>query len=256
MTPFLIRNPLPQGSGEGVASEGRSRGGFRSQSDAKAILLDPLTKVNPPGFDPRVLVGEDRAAGYSCGLGEERASARQAWFLRGTRDADRCNRDPDAGASAPIREELVFSDITFEDFYLSDACGTTVLDTVTVRLSVTFFPAAHGSPAHEVDTLNGSITYSSPDTGNSLTRPMNGTSHAVYPEGTEPGGPAVVTDSGVNTTSLTGTAPPGSGQLVANGTILFLDDLGVPITTFETSDIVSMRGNYAATTAEICAALT
>jgi hypothetical protein len=55
----------------------------------------------------------------------------------------------------------------------------------------------------------------------------------------------------VNTASFTGTGPPGSGQLVTNGTILFLDDLGVPITTFETSDIVSMSGTYAATTAAI-----
>ena len=164
---------------------------------------------------------------------------------------------PTAGASAPIRENFVFSDITFEDFYLSDACGTTVLDTITVSVSVTFFPAAHGSPAHEVDTLtNGRITYSSPDTGNSLTGPMNGASRAVYPEGTEPGSPAHMTITGVNTSSLTGTAPPGSGQLVADGTILFLDDLGVPVTTFETSGIVSMRGTYAATTAGICAALT
>jgi hypothetical protein len=30
----------------------------------------------------------------------------------------------------------------------------------------------------------------------------------------------------------------------------------VPVTTFASSDIVSMRGTYAATTAEICAALT
>jgi hypothetical protein len=164
---------------------------------------------------------------------------------------------PTAGASAPIHEEIVFSDVTFEDFYLSDACGTTVLDTVSVSLSATFFPAAHGSPAHEVDTLtNGSITYSSPDTGNSLTRPMNGTSKAVYPEGTEPGSPAHFTITGVNTSSFTGTAPPGSGQLVADGTILFLDDLGVPVTTFETSGIVSLSGTYAATTAAICAALT
>lgn len=164
---------------------------------------------------------------------------------------------PTAGAIAPIHEEIVFSDVTYQDFYLSDACGTTVLDTVSVRLSVTFFPAAHGSPAHEVDTLtNGSITYSSPDTGNSLTRPMYGTSHAVYPEGTAPGSLALMTITGVNTSSFTGTAPPGSGQLVANGTILFLDDVGVPVTTFEASDIVSMRGTYAATTAGICAALT
>lgn len=163
---------------------------------------------------------------------------------------------PVAGASAPIREEVVFSDVTFEDFYLSDACGTTVLDTVSVSLSVTFFPAADEAPAHEVDTLRGTITYSSPDTGSSVTRTMSGTSHAVYPEGTDPGSPALLTITGVNTTSLTGTAPPGSGQLVANGTILFLDDLGVPVTFFEASDIVSMRGTYAATTAAICDALT
>jgi hypothetical protein len=151
---------------------------------------------------------------------------------------------PTAGASAPIREEVVFSDITFEDLY-------------NVTLSVMFFPAEDGLPAHEIDTFkNGSITYSSPDTGNSVTQPMNGTSHAVYPEGTEPGSPVQLTITGVNTTSLTGTAPPGSGQLVANGTILFLDDLGVPVTTFDASGIVSMNGNYAATTAGICAALT
>jgi hypothetical protein len=162
---------------------------------------------------------------------------------------------PIAGAGAPIREEVVFTDVTFDDFYLSDACGTTVLDTASVTISVTFFPAAQGAPAHEVDTLSGTITYSSPDTGNSVTQDMRGTSHAVYPEGTDPGDPALQTITGLNTASLTGTAPPGSGQLVANGTILFLDDLGVPVTTFATSDIVSMRGNYAATTASICAAL-
>jgi hypothetical protein len=163
---------------------------------------------------------------------------------------------PTAGASAPIREEIVFSDITFDDFYLSDACGTTVVNTINVRALVTFFPAAHGAPAHEVDEFNGSITYSSPDTGNSLTRPLSGSARTVYPEGTEPGDPALLTLNGVNTVSFTGVGPPGSGQLVANGTILFLDEFGVPITTFATSDIVSMTGNYAATTAEICAALT
>jgi hypothetical protein len=60
----------------------------------------------------------------------------------------------------------------------------------------------------------------------------------------------------VNFQSITGVAPPGSGQLVANATILFIDDLGVPETAFATSDIVSLDGNYAATTAAICAALT
>jgi hypothetical protein len=163
---------------------------------------------------------------------------------------------PSASAARPIHESITFEDITFPDVYLSDACGTEVLDTVSATLTATFFPANEGAPAHEVDTIRGTITYSAPDTGNSVTLAMNGTSHAVYPEGIEIGAPALLTINGENTASLTGVAPPGSGQLVANATIVFIDDLGVPITVFETSDIVSLAGNYAGATAAICAALT
>jgi hypothetical protein len=164
---------------------------------------------------------------------------------------------PSAGATAPIHESITLDGVTFPDAYLTDACGTTVLDTVSGRLTATLFPAGPGAPAHEVDTITGgTITYSSADSGNSITRPLNGTSRAVYPEGIVVGAPAVVTINGVNGTSITGTAPPGSGQLVADATILFVDDLGVPGTAFAPSDIVSMSGTYAATTAAICAALT
>jgi hypothetical protein len=164
---------------------------------------------------------------------------------------------PSAAASAPIHEEVSLDGVTIPDFYLSDACGTTVLDTLSGGLTATFFPAGPNSPAHEVDTLTGgTITYSSPDTGGSVTRPLNGTSHAVYPDGIAVGSPALVTIDGVNTQSITSVAPPGSGQLVANATILFVDDAGVPGTAFATSDIVSMNGTFAATTAAICAALT
>jgi hypothetical protein len=164
---------------------------------------------------------------------------------------------PSAGATAPIHEEVTLSGVTFPDAYLSDQCGTTVLDTVSGRLTGTLFPANAGAPAHEVDTItNGSITYSAPASGNSVTEPLNGSSQAVYPEGISVGAPAIVKITGVNATSITGTAPPGSGQLVANATILFVDDLGVPGTAFAPSDIVSMSGTYAATTAAICAALT
>jgi hypothetical protein len=164
---------------------------------------------------------------------------------------------PTAGATRPIHEEITLDGVTIPDFYLSDACGTTVLDTISGRLTGTQFPAGPNSPAHEVDTLTGgTITYRSPDTGNSVTRPLSGTSHTVCPDGTSVGAPAIVTINGLNTQSITGVAPPGSGQLVANATIVFVDDLGLPGTAFAASDIVSMNGNYAATTAEICAALT
>lgn len=160
-----------------------------------------------------------------------------------------------AAAGKPIHEEFTLSGVTFPDAYLSDACGTDVFDTVSGRLTGTLFPAGPNSPAHEVDTLTGgTITYSS-STG-SVTRPLNGTSHTIYPEGVSVGAPAIVTINGVNSQAITGAAPPGSGQLVANATILFIDDAGIPGTGFATSDIVSMNGNYAATTAEICAALT
>ena len=163
---------------------------------------------------------------------------------------------PTAGAAAPAHEELTLSNVTFPDEYLTDACGTTVLDTVSGRLTATFF-AAHGTlPAHEVDTLTGGlITYSSPASGNTVSRPMNGASHAVYPEGTAVGAPAVVTITGVNAASITGTAPPGAGELVVNATVLFVDDAGIPGTAFTPNDIVWANGNYAAATAEICAAL-
>lgn len=163
---------------------------------------------------------------------------------------------PSASGARPIHETVTFEDITFPDSYLSDACGTTVLDTLSATLTVTLFPATSGAPAHEVDTISGSITYSAPDTGNSVSLAMNGTSHAVYPEGIAVGAPALVTINGANTASLTGVAPPGSGQLVANATIVAIDDLGVPITAFATSDIVSLDGNYAGSTAAICTALT
>jgi hypothetical protein len=163
---------------------------------------------------------------------------------------------PSASAARPIHESVTFEDITFPDAYLSDACGTTVVDTFSGTFTATLFPASSGASAHEVDTIRGSITYSAPDTGNSVSRTVNGASQAVYPEGIAVGAPAVVTIDGENTATITGLAPPGSGRIVANATIVFIDDLGVPITVFETSDIVSVAGNYAGATAAICAALT
>jgi hypothetical protein len=161
-----------------------------------------------------------------------------------------------ASASAPIHESVTLDSVTFPDAYLSAACGQAVLDTVSGRLTATLFSASGTTPAHEVDTLTGgTITYSSPSTGNSVTRPLNGTSQAVYPDGLAVGAPAIVTITGVNSQSITGEAPPGSGQLVADATILLIDDAGVPGTAFAPSDIVSLNGTYAASTAAICAAL-
>jgi hypothetical protein len=42
-----------------------------------------------------------------------------------------------AQAHAPIRVTLTFEDVTFTDPYLTDACGTTVLNTVNMTLTAT-----------------------------------------------------------------------------------------------------------------------
>lgn len=182
---------------------------------------------------------------------------RKACFTAGLAVLVAAVLSPAAGAAAPVHEEITLSNVTFPDVYLSSACGITVLDTVSGRLTATLFAAQGSAPAHEVDTLTGGrITYSSPDSGNAVTKPLNGTSHAVYPDGLAVGAPAVVTIDGVDSASITGTAPPGAGQLVADATILFVDEAGIPGTAFSPSDIVSANGNFAATTAAICAALT
>jgi hypothetical protein len=176
---------------------------------------------------------------------------------RGSRVARGGGSEPVCGRRRSGARGVTLDGVTFPDAYLTDACGRTVLDTVSGRLTATFF-AAHGSvPAHEVDTLTGGqITYSAPGSGHAVTRPLNGSSHVLYPDGIAVGAPAVVTIIGVDVTSITGTAPPGAGELTANATVVFVDDAGVPGTAFSPSDIVSANGNYAATTAAICAALT
>jgi hypothetical protein len=164
---------------------------------------------------------------------------------------------PAAGANAPIRQTFTLSDVTFPDAYLSDACGTTVLDTVSVTITVAVFVDTNGTAVAEVDTVTrGTITYSAPATDNSVSSVMNGVSHATYPEGIAVGASAPTTITGVNTASLTGVAPPGDGRVVANAVVVALDPSGVPFTAFGTDDIVSMNGTFGKTTDEICDALT
>jgi hypothetical protein len=62
--------------------------------------------------------------------------------------------------------------------------------------------------------------------------------------------------AGQNGGSITGLAPPGSGQIVADATIVAIDPSGIPLTFFDTADIISMTGDFSLATARICAALT
>jgi hypothetical protein len=162
-----------------------------------------------------------------------------------------------AMANAPIRQSFMLNDATFPDAYLSDACGTTVLDTVSVTINVTVFFDTSGTAVAEVDTVTrGTITFSAPATDKSVSSVMTGVSHATYPEGIAVGAPAPTTITGANAASLTGVAPPGEGRIVADAVVVAVDPSGVPFTAFGTDDIVSMNGTFAKTTDKVCDALT
>ena len=162
-----------------------------------------------------------------------------------------------AAANAPIRQSFTFEDFTFTDSYLSDACGTEIQNTASGTFDIKLFVDTSDTPVAEVDTVTrGSITYANPATGASVTSVMTAMSHAVYPDGIFVGARAPTTITGTNAASFTGVAPPGSGRIVVDAEIVFVDPSGVPFTAFGTDDIVSASGNFARTTAELCDALT
>jgi hypothetical protein len=164
---------------------------------------------------------------------------------------------PAAAANAPIRQHFTFSDFTFPDSYLSDACGTEILSTIGGTFDVRLFVDTSDTPVAEVDTVTrGSITWTNPANNASVSSIIAATSHAVYPDGIVVGASAPTRITGTNAASLTGVAPPGNGSIVVDAEIVFVDPDGVPITAFETGDIVAMNGNFEKTTAELCDALT
>jgi hypothetical protein len=97
---------------------------------------------------------EDRAAGYNCGLGRRRQMPGRLGFS-GPRDADRCKRDPNCGCERadPRGDRLATSrSRTLLVGCLRDGARH------RQRQLVGDVPAAHGSPAHEVDTLTNGLS--------------------------------------------------------------------------------------------------
>jgi hypothetical protein len=164
---------------------------------------------------------------------------------------------PAAGADAPLRQSFTFSDLEFSDAYLSDACGMEIVSTVGGVFSVTLFVDRSAAFVAEVDTVTrGTITWTNPANSASVSSVMTGVSHAVYPDGVAVGNVARVTITGTNAGSLTGVAPPGAGRIVVDAVIVAVDADGVPITAFDTGDIVASSGNFDRATADLCDALT
>jgi hypothetical protein len=158
---------------------------------------------------------------------------------------------PLSTASAPIRAVFDLDAVTFPDAYLTDACGVGVDVTITGTIHVTLFVDYEGHATHEVDTFNGTITYSAGT--NSVTVHGSSVSRATYPEGAVVGAPASVVVTGVGGGTFVG-GPPGSGQVSFDAEIVFVDPDGLPITA-AVGDL-DLKGTFAATTASVCDALT
>ena len=155
-----------------------------------------------------------------------------------------------AAADPPLRAAFVLDNITFQEPFLSDACGANVHLTLDGTIKVTLFVDKDGTIVRELDTQPaGTLTYRN-DAGDSITFPWAIISHTLY-SGTTVGSAATLTLTG-NIGPFTGFAGPGRGRLVLSGTVVANDD-GVPITSF--TELVSMSGNFSGETARICAAL-
>jgi hypothetical protein len=160
-----------------------------------------------------------------------------------------------AGAHAPLRssEEV---NLNIYDAYLSQRCGVEVVATLSgteVRRIYRGRDAA--SPARELTTFEGKITWLARATGKSYADRMSSVLHISYPEGIELFKPARVTVTGRHGgTFPIGGGPAGSGILVYDATV-YAEDQGFPY-WFVNGDPVFQRGTFASTTKRICAQLT
>jgi hypothetical protein len=157
-----------------------------------------------------------------------------------------------ATAKAPIRASFTLEDLTFPDTFLTEACNQPVYMTLNATLKATLFLDKNGKIVREVDTQPaGTLTYSG-DSGGSISFPFSIISHTDYSGGTSVGSHVTATLTG-NIGSFTGLVGPGTGRMVLDGEVVFIDENGVPLTAF--TDLVSMSGNFTGETAKICAAV-
>jgi hypothetical protein len=163
------------------------------------------------------------------------------------------------GASArknpPLRSTETFT-LDIYDSYLSTACGVEVVAnlTVTERRNV-FLGADEASPASEITTYDGEITWLARASGATYSDKLKSTLTIAYPQGIELWKPARVAVVGRNGgTFPIGGGPAGTGLLVYDATV-YASDQGFPY-WFTESDPVYKLGFFDLATRRICAALT
>lgn len=147
-------------------------------------------------------------------------------------------------------------DLNIYDAYLSQHCGVEVVATLSGTEQRRIYRGDDpASPARELTTFDGEITWLARTTGKSYSDRMRSLLHIVYPEGIELWKPARVTVTGRHGgTFPIGGGPAGSGILVYDATI-YAEDQGFPY-WFVNGDAVFQHGTFAWTTQRICARLT
>jgi hypothetical protein len=148
-----------------------------------------------------------------------------------------------ARGNPPLRssEEV---ELNIYDAYLSQECGVEVVATLTGteerRIHLGDYLA---SPARELATFDGEITWLARATGKSHADRMSSALHISYPEGIELGKPACVTVTGRHgATFPIGDGPAGSGILIYDGTV-YAEDKGFPY-WFVHGDAVFQHGTF------------
>jgi hypothetical protein len=143
----------------------------------------------------------------------------------------------------------------FEATVLSDACGFDVFVDVVADLKVTLVFNQSGLVVREIDTAGGgTITYSSPETGNSFSFAFQ-PSQWDYGSGAVLGSSVIVSFTGLQG-HATGFIDSDAGLFRFEGVVTSFEN-GVPFVDFV--DVIADRGNRNSgeeITAAICAALT
>jgi len=161
-----------------------------------------------------------------------------------------------APTTATARQFHINIDDSFQSGFLSDACGVDVFIDTDGDLQVTLVYNRAGLVAREIDRAGGgTITYRSPDTGNSFSFPIQ-PSQWDYGSGAVLGSSAIVSFTG-----LMGHIPGGidsdAGLFRFLGTVEGFDEFGIPQVGF--NEVIADRGNRNSgeeVVAAICAELT
>ncbi|HEY1325883.1 MAG TPA: hypothetical protein VGI14_03025 [Casimicrobiaceae bacterium] len=138
-----------------------------------------------------------------------------------------------ANATPPARVPFDIND-TFRSRFLSNVCGFPVMVHMQATGTVKLFRDNDGVLMREIDmSATGFVnTYFSPiqlgGTGKSFTETLRSPTIILYPEGAEPGDPAIVILHGVQRTSGPGN-PLNAGREVDEAVVVELSSDGAPV---------------------------